>query len=164
MKKLFALLLASLLSIAASAQWVEGNTVGVRADNSKAPNAIFLNSATPTGPSEKVWHRISVASLDIPEDALSVFLSGMLIITHGYNPQTCDLWITFRAPGNDMVAGNYIGQTIETQVGGGIRSNMSTWAPVKNGEIEFYWSRNTAGPYPSECAYGINLSAQAYVR
>lgn len=164
MKNLFALLLASLLSITASAQWVEGNTVGVRADNSKAPNAIFLNSATPTGPAENVWHRIPVSRLDIPSDALSVFLSGMLIITHGNYSQTCDLHITFRAPGNDMVAGNYIGQTIETAIGSGQRSNMSTWTPVVNGEIEFQWNRNTYGPYPNECAYGINLSAQAYVR
>lgn len=164
MKKIFAILALSLMAFAAHAGWVEGSVTGVRDDNSKAPIAIFVNTYTNTGPTEAVWNRLSLASLGVPSDAKGVFLSGILIITHGTTVQTCDLTISFRAPGDTIDAGNYIGQTIEAAVGSGQRSNMSTWAPARNGEIEFYWKRNTPGQWPTECSYGINLSAQAYVR
>lgn len=161
----FLLVLASLaLSLSANAQWVEGSTIGVRADNPKEPMAIFVNSYTGAGPKEGQWHLLSVTDAGIPADAKSVFLSGLLIITHGTNPETCDLNVSFRAPGNDMVYQASIGQTIEAHIGGGQRSNMATWVPVRNGAIEFYWWRNTAGNWPANCAYGVNLIAQAYLR
>lgn len=164
MKKLFAAIALALVAFAAQAGWVEGSVVGVRDDNSKAPIPIFINSYTNYGPASGMWHRISLESMGIPADAKGVFLSGILIITHGTTTQTCDLTISFRAPGDTIDAGNYIGQTIEAITGSGQRSNMSTWAPARNGEIEFYWKRNTTGQWPSECSYGINLSAQSYVR
>lgn len=166
-KKLNRFLSAALplfLSLSSHAQWVEGSTIGVRADNTKTPVAIFINSYTGYGPEEAKWHRLTLAESGIPLDAKSVFLSGQLIITHGNNPGVCDLNVSFRAPGDAMVSAASIGQTIETQVGGGQRSNMATWVPVKNGEIEFYWWRNTTGNWPANCAYGVNLIAQAYLR
>lgn len=164
MKKIFAILALSLVTFTANAGWVEGSVTGIRDDNSKAPIALFINSYTNTGPASGVWHRITLSSMGIPSDAKGVFLSGILIITHGTTTQTCDLTISFRAPGDTLDAGNYIGQTIEAITGSGQRSNMSTWAPARDGEIEFQWRKNTSGQWPSECAYGINLSAQAYIR
>ncbi len=159
-----ATLLFAGIATASAGGWIEGSQIGVRTDNSKNPNAIFVNTGTPAGPVENTWHRIKVADLGIPEDAKSVFLAGLLIITQGNTYQTCAIHITFRAPGDAMIAGNYIGQAVEANMGNGIRSNMATWTPVNDGEIEFYWYRTSYGPYPYECAYGINLSAQAYVR
>lgn len=143
-----------------SAGWIELKSISIRDDNSKEPIVIFINSSTGTGPIAGQWHRVSLASVGIPPDADGVFLTGLLIITHGSTPQICDLTISFRAPGNALNEGNYIGQAVETHVTSGERSNMSTWAQARDGEIEFYWNRSTQGTYPSECAYGINLSAQ----
>lgn len=164
MVKFFVGLVFVAFSITSNAQWVEGSTIGVRADNPKTPVAIFINSYTGAGPVEGVWHRLTVAEAGIPADAKSVFLSGQLLITHGANAGLCDLNVSFRAPGDPMVYQASIGQTIEAHQGGGQRSNMATWVPIKNGEIEFYWWRNTSGNWPSECAYGVNLNAQAYIR
>lgn len=159
-------LLFSLILACSSAfgQWVEGTTIGVRADNSKMPNFVFVNTYSGHGPQENAWVRVPVKDLGVPEDALSVFLSGILVITHGYTFQTCDVVVSLRAPGDTMDAGNFIGQAIEAAIGSGQRSNMSTWAPVRDGHVEFLWWRSTRGQWPQECAYGINLSAQAYVR
>lgn len=148
----------------AAADWVEGSIAGVRNDNSKAPIAVFVNSYTPAGPGAGQWVSIDTAPMGIPADAKAVFLSGVLIITHGTTQQTCDLQVSLRAPGDQLNAGNYIGQTIEASVGNGMRSNMSSWVPVKNGHFEFWWYRSTYGQWPSECAYGINLSLQQYIR
>jgi hypothetical protein len=161
-----AFLTALLLLFPASALagWQEVNVIGVRTDNSKAPTVIFINTYTGTGPAPGVWHQIDVTALGVPADAKAAFLSGILIISHGTTAQTCDLTVSLRAPGDDLLAGNYIGQTIETAVGGGQRSNMSSWVPLVGGKFEFQWNRNTYGPWPSECSYGINLSLQAYGR
>jgi hypothetical protein len=165
MKKLLAFIFTACTSIAANAQWIEGNTIGVRADNTKTPVAIFINTYTGVGPVQKQWHRLSTTAMGIPADAKSVFLSGLLIITHGTNSEICDLNVSFKAPGDDMVSAASIGQTVEAHIGGGQRSNMATWVPIKNGEIEFYWWHTTPnGTWPDYCAYGINLNAQAYVR
>ena len=100
----------------------------------------------------------------MPTGVKSVFLTGLIIITHGTTAATCDLTFAVRAPGDTLAAGNYICQTVEAHVGGGQRSGCSTWAPVVNDEIEFQWNRNTFTAYPAGCAYGINLSAQAYIQ
>lgn len=161
----FIALIAALLSAPAFADWTEGATIGVRTDNARTPTAIFANTYTGIGAAgEGVWLRVAVADLGIPPDAKAVFLSGILIITHGVTPQTCDLTISVRAHGDSMHEGFYIGQVIEASVGNGQRSTMSTWAPVRDGYFEYFWKRNTAGQWPSECAYAINLAAQAYVR
>lgn len=164
MKKLLSIITLFFVIYAANASWTEGFVTGVRDDNSKVPIALFVNTYTNYGPAESTWNKINITTLGIPADAKSVFLSGILIITHGTTVQTCDITIAFRAPGDELAPGNYIGQTIEAAVGSGQRSNMSTWAPVRNSEIEFYWKRSTQGQWPSECAYGVNLSAQSYLR
>lgn len=135
----------------------------MRDDNSVSINAIFVNSYTGAGASAGSWHLLDVTTLGIPITAKAVFLVGILIITHGITDVLCDLSLALRAYGDPLNPGNYIGQTIERWVGGGQRSTMSSWVPVKQGKFEYYWSRSTFDQWPTSCAYGINLSAQAYI-
>lgn len=159
---LFFLGLFPLVSLAG---WVEGNVFGTRDDNSRTPTVIFTNTYTGIGAADEgKWIRVPVSNFGIPSDAKAVFLSGILIITHGTTPQTCDLTISTRAFGDTMSEDFYIGQVIEASSGNGQRSTMATWVPVKNGQFEYFWKRSTHGQWPSECAYGINLTLQAYIR
>lgn len=159
---LFALLLG--FSIASSAGWVEGTVVGVRDDNSKAPLGVFFSTYPSTGHATGVWHTIDVTSKGVPVEAKSIFLSGILIITHGINSQQCDLTVSLRAPGDTLNAGNYIGQTFEASIGNGMRSNMSSRVPLVNGQFEIQWNYSGNGQWPNYCSYGVNLSIQDYVR
>lgn len=151
-----------LMSSIATAGWVSG-TMHVRDDNAKTPIAIFVNSNTPYGPMAGSWIDLDVTQFQVPATAKSVFLSGILIITHGTTAAYCDMSLLFRAPGDLIDAGNYIAQVFEPWIGGGQRSTMASWAPVKNGKTQFQWNRSTQGFWPDYCSYGINLTAQAYV-
>lgn len=163
MKKLLAAFLL-FFSLPAAADWAEGSTFGVRTDNTKTPTAVFLNSYTGVGVPSGQWQTIDVSTLGIPADAKAVFLSGILIITHGSVTQTCDLQVSLRGYGDNLAANNYIGQAVETHIGGGQRSTMSAFVPVIDGKFQFLWTRSTFGQWPGECAYGVNLSAQGYVK
>lgn len=143
---------------------IECSICGVRNDNSKTPNCIFVNTYTGTGPAPGVWHEIDVTLLGVPEDAKAVFLSGILIITHGTTVETGNLTVSLRRYGDTLNPGNYIGQSIECAVGSGQRSNMSSWVPLNGGRFEFQWNRGTQGQWPEHCSYGINLALQQYVR
>lgn len=165
MMRYIAPLLISLMSSIASAGWVSG-TIHVRDDNAKTPILIFVNSSdngVARGPLSAVWNDIDVTAFGIPSTAKSVFLSGILIITHGTTPGYCDMSLLFRAPGDLMGADNYIAQVFEPWLGGGQRSTMASWAPIKNGITQFQWNRSTQGFWKENCSYGINLTAQAYV-
>jgi hypothetical protein len=147
--------------------WTEVGHIGVRNDNSKAPIAFFVNTEDlPGGPAAGIWHPIAVRDLGMPYDVVSVFLSGILIITHGTTVESCDVTVALRAPGDSLSAGNYIMQTIEASVGNGQRSGGASWAPVKDGVFEIQWNflPAGAGDWPLHCSFGINLSAQQYVR
>jgi hypothetical protein len=75
--------------------------------------------------------------------------------------------VVFRAPGDNAVTCDHrhiVAQTVEAHVGGGQRSTMAAWVPVRSGEIEWCWFRNTAGNWPDNPAYGVNLFLQAWVR
>lgn len=146
------------------AGWREGGIVGVRDDNAKAPIALFLNTVAAVGEAPGAWHTLDVVPLGIPLEARAVFLAGLLIITHGKEDGICNLTLAFRRPGDELDPGNYIAQTIAIGPGSGQRSPMATWAPLKDGKVEWYWTRNTQGEWPDACSYAINLSAQAYVR
>jgi len=148
--------------------WVSGQ-IYVRNDNSKYPIAIRNYSEEPdypTGYGDKSgeWVDVDVTQLGLPADTKSVFLSGILIISHGTNNVDCNLTVTFRAPGNDLQALHYAAQAIEPFISGGQRSTMSQWVPVINGKFEYQWNRNTFEAWPMGCSYGINLSLQAFVR
>lgn len=163
--------------------WIEGSTIAIRAGNTKYPSAIFLNTYTGTGIVQPrclvggeyagycqpaippdTWTRIDLQDLGLPFGTAGVFLSGILIITHGKTPETCNLTVSFRAPGDDLPLNAYSGQTLEAVMGSGSRTNMAVWVPTVNEAIEFAWHRSTSDDYPTHCAYAVNLSLQAYIR
>ena len=164
MRILFLILLLMGFSTPAAADWIEGSLIGVPLDNPKIPVAVFLNSYTGDGAQAGQWVEIDLTEQGIPDDTLAVFLSGLLIITHGTTGELCNLTVSFRAPGDDLSAANYLGQAIEAHNGGGQRSTFATWVPVFDRRFEFRWDRGTGGQYPAHCAYAVNLSLQAYVR
>ena len=146
--------------------WTEGLVMGVREDDAGV-TVIFLNTyGQPDGLAPGIWHGIDVTALGVPRDAIAVFISGLLIISHGWTPETCSLTMAFRAPGSQTLAGNYIFQTIEAAIFGGQRSNAAAMIPVKNGKFEMNWSQSspTDKMWPEVCSYGVNLRASAYVR
>ena len=183
MRSLLALLL--LIAFPAAAGWVEGSVIGVRDDNSKKPTALYLSTTMqandgvtvpmcqdgqsgrwcqPAIPSD-VWVQVDVTGLGVPVAAKSVFLSGLLIISHGFSQEVCGVWVAFRAPGDDLNPLNYVLQVVEAAVGSGQRSNAAIWAPLKNGKYEVYWHRQGfPGDWPTYCSLSVNMSLQAYIR
>ena len=117
------------------------------------------------------WHRVDISDL-VPDGTIAVFVSGILMITHGDGadtfPQglccpgkTADLHLYF-GNGNGTVFPGAHGQTCAA-VADGRRSNFSTWVPVVNGRIEFMWTRTTEEPWPENAAYGWNIAIQMAV-
>ena len=125
--------------------------------------AVFSNTYTGAGLAWNTWQTVDVTSLGIPAKAKSVQLTGLLIITHGTTEQACDLTVSIRPAGSNGSANNYVGQAVEAHVGGGQRTNLTTWAPLVRGKFEIFLGRNTHGQWPLECSYGVNLNAQAFV-
>ena len=145
--------------------WVEGTTIGVSPDNSKAPLAIYIGGsfeawrdshAIPGPMAPGRWFTVTLST--IPADSKAVFLSGLMLITHPLTPVICNLTATFRAPGSNWHEGNYQLQVAATKTLDGPRSTVATWVPVKDRAFEFYWTM-TPG-----CPSLINLSLQAYLR
>lgn len=170
MKFILALIAAFIIAAPASASgWFEGSTIGVRTDNVKEPGGLFLNSAGTVPYTKGGWTRVHVddlvsgqASEKIPTDTKSIFLTGVLLITHAGAPGSgyCDMRVNFRAPGDTISGANYHGQVIEAHPGGGQRSPYATWVPVVDGEFEIFWD----GVGSPGCYYGLNMTMQAYVR
>jgi hypothetical protein len=162
-----------------SAQWVEGQRIGVSNDNAKRPLAVFVrwdgagtvpNRAIPArqwvtidltnGPQWIVNGDPETYQPNLPHDAKAIFLSGILVITHPSDGRAviCDLTANFRAPGSNLPHDSYQMQTIEASSGNGMRSNAAVWVPVKDRQFEMYWS------FTEGCPSLINLSLQAYLR
>jgi hypothetical protein len=125
----------------------------------------------PAGCAPATWCKVAVSDYGLPKDTKAVFLSGILIITHGMTPETADLKVGLRAFGDvtdpeTISPGGvwYDGQTVEAAVGNGQRSTMSTWVPVRDGAFEFRWERSTGGQWPTNSSYGVNLTIQAHAR
>lgn len=155
--------LAACCQIVAAQGFVQAKEIWVDAGASRT--AIFVNTHTGMGGQPNTWQRVDLKPFGVPADAMAVQVTGFLIITHGSTPETADLSVALRRPGAEAVScANYQGQTVEAHVGGGQRSNMSTWVPVANGELEFCYRRSTQGQWPTSSAYGVNLSVQAWVR
>ncbi len=159
-----AALLGMMLNGASHAEWQRSTELYVSGGNTKSPVAVFVNSYTPAGFQAGTWYDVDLKPYGVSADAKGAFLSGLLIITHGQSSQTCDMTVVTRAPGNQLDAGNYQGQVVEAHLGGGQRSGFSSWVPLVNGVFQFRWDRNTYLQWPQECAYGINLSLQAWSR
>jgi hypothetical protein len=140
-------------------------TLHVRTGNTKQPTVIFVNTANPVGsyPAADMWHTIDIGKFGVPCTATAVFLSGILLITHGPAQEIAEIRGTFRAPGDQLHHDSYQIQVIEPWIGGGQRSGAALWVPLANGKFEFYWHTNLAGFWPKHSAVGMNLSLQAYV-
>lgn len=128
---------------------------------------VFANSYTGLGPIANQWKLVDLTQWGVPTTARWAFFTGFLIITHGSTAETADLQVTLRATGDTGVTCTYtspwyIGQTVEAAIGGGQRSNMAVWVPLVNGTFEWCWTRSTAGTWPANSAYGVNLSLEAY--
>ena len=143
-----------------------GGNIHVRSGNTKDPVIMWANTYHSPEPEPDMWHEVDVTEYGVPADATAVFLSGLLIITHGTDPAICDMHLTLRAPSDPLepTNGKYQFQVVEAHVGGGQRTNFDTYVPIEDGKFEFYWSRNTWEQWPYGCAYGFNVSLQAYVR
>lgn len=109
------------------------------------------------------WITVSVADR-VPEGTKAIYLTGLLLITHGYVDEIGGLTIAFRRKG-ETENYRYNHQTCEAHIGGGARSPMSVWVPLdENREFEFKWTRSTPEPHPQHCCYGINLVLNAFAK
>lgn len=165
-------------------RWLEGTAVGVPeggpASHMIAP--IFINTATGEGvaqlPDSGVpgangpWRLVDLSGI-VPEGTKAVFLSGLLIITHGSEAGIADLAIGFRKPGYalnptpawDPNDHSFVMQCCEVDVTGGQRSTAATWVPLDDDRcFEIRWQRSMAGSFPVKPSYGINLRITAYLR
>lgn len=131
-------------------------------------NAIYVITRVPStlyGPQQTdTWHTVDLKPLGVTADAQAAFLSGILIITHGNTPETADMTLTFRRPGDSTPCTKYLGQAVEAHIGGGQRSPISSWVPLADGKFEFCYRISTPGSWPTNSAYGINMSLQAWTR
>lgn len=152
-----------------SINWIVADEIGLIPDDvgRAGNNVIFLNSYTGDGLAQFPQAQYGTADFTgiIPADSKGVFLTGLLIITHGTTAETCDLQVFFRK-NSSTPEWNYIGQTLEASVGDGQRTPMFAFVPVENGKLQMMWKGNTftAGNYPAHCAYGINYKLTGYVR
>jgi len=126
---------------------------------------VFFNSYTGEGLAkfpENEWTTVDVTGI-IPEGAKAIYLSGLLIITHGTLEQICDLTLAYRDQG-ETEDYPYMAQTVEAVVNGGVRTPHSIWIPVHDGKFQIKWRRSTMGNWPENCAYAINLKLVGYLR
>jgi hypothetical protein len=121
------------------------------------------------GPEPGVWAVVdlTLAPWNLPSNAKWADLRGRVIITHGTTQEVASSGIAFRAMGDTRVSctpENYMGQGVETQTDGRVRTNMSTWIPLTEGKFEVCWSKSTPGTWPTNSSYAFNLSIQAWAR
>ena len=167
-----ALLLALVLAAAAHAQWVECSHFGFPSRSPTDPalgympgdGAIihagngWMNQYAASG----VWQTVSVSPY-VPTSAVAVFLSGTPLITHGYTAELCDMHISFRATG-ETTEYVYTGQILDVFVGSGNRNHFAMWVPVRGGMLDYKLWYSTPEPYPTHCAYGLNLKINGWCR
>lgn len=143
-------------------------------------NAVYVMThgqpGTAYGPQQTgVWHTVDLAPFGVAADAQAAYLTGLLIITGGTTGEIADLHVGFRRPGDTTPCSKYLGQTSSVthviylneawaSLAGGQRTNMSTWVPLADGKFEFCYTLSTGGSWPTNPAYGINLSLQAWGR
>lgn len=105
---------------------------------------------------------------NLPNDAKAAFLTGMVLITHGNKSESADIHLTVGAEGDPNFQCNaqnyYLAQTVETSIGSGQRSNAAFWTPLTNGKAKFCYWVSTSGKWPTNSAYGINFTLQAWGR
>jgi hypothetical protein len=151
-------------------KWVQAEQVYV--PKGPPPYPVFLNTYTGDGVTTPwngkiftrgAWTRVNLGDM-VPDDCKAVFLTGILIITHGTTVETADLTINLKPPSSTENPLNIEGQVVETQVGGGIRSPFASWVGVENKEFDFYWSTPSLGVWPTYSSYGVSLQIQQFAR
>lgn len=122
---------------------------------------VFANSYTGDGVPFGKAVTIDTA-LIAPANAVGVSLSGILLVTHGTRQETCDLRVWFRpSPAHDWSA--YRGQTIETAVGSGQRSNHTLTVPMVDRKFQVWIEPATGAPWPTGCSYGVNYRPDYWI-
>lgn len=152
-----------------SLPYVTGSTIGIIADDvgRQGNEQIYFNSWNGGGLDKFPHNTFGTVDLTgkIPSDAKAVFLSGLLVITHGTTVETCDMHIYFRRS-STVPEWTYIGQSVEAHVGGGQRQPMFVILPVENSKLQFKWygSTFTNGNYPEHCSYGVSFRIAGYIQ
>jgi len=165
MKKYFLPILYLAFTIPA---WVydynEAGSVGFVAHSPGQHPVIIVNTASNLSPeiTPGDWHTIDL-STDLPADTQAVFLSGILIITHGSTPEVCNMYISLRE-GGGQYGTDPTGQVVKQSIGDGARQNYFELVPVNDGKIDLLWSRSTEGEWPEHCSYGFNFKLVGYLR
>jgi hypothetical protein len=169
------------LPVVAAAQdidpkWSRMTEIYTRNDNTYLRGEFFSNNhyefSRPTGCRAGNWCTMNVADYGISTDAKAVLMSGILIVTVGTTHETANLFITCRAFGDTENAANlptyggawYNGQIVGHLPGANIRSPYAVWCPVKDGKWQMTYSITTPGTWPTNTAYGVNMSIQAWGR
>jgi len=107
------------------------------------------------------WITVSVADR-VPENAKSIYLTGILIMTTGNTWETPYMTIKFRRKGC-LLEPKHSHMASIASTPGSARSTMSVWVPLnENKEFEFMWTRSTGGQWPTNTAYGISLYLNAF--
>lgn len=126
-----------------------------------APTAAFANSATGAGLRFGQANTVDLSAI-APRNAVAAALSGLLIISHGSAQESCDLRVWFR-PDPGARWGDYRGQTVETQSGGGQRSNHAVVVPLRERTFQIWIDPVAQVPWPTGCAYGVNYVVDYWI-
>lgn len=142
----------------------EASTIGYAAHSPGQKRVIIVNTADSFSPelTPGEWHTIDLSG-EMPADTQAVFLSGILIITHGSTPEVCNMYVSFRE-GNGEYPTDPTGQVVKQAAGDGARQNYFELVPVRDGKIDLWWSRSTAGEWPEHCSYGFNFKLVGWLR
>lgn len=142
--------------------FIEGSIFGVVDESPALHTVIFCSSPGGYVAGLSEWTVVDVSAL-VPPGTKAVFLTGMLIITHGSTAEVGDLHLYLRKHGS-QIEPVYTGQVVEACVSGGSRSMYADWVTLNDGKFEYKWTRKTQGEWPGNCSYGINMKVVAYVR
>ena len=155
------LLIGLLVGAVAAVIYSRADAGGIALATWPAPQLVFANSYTNGGIPFGQAVTIDASSM-APENAVGVSMSGMLIITKGSQPETCDLMVWFR-PSPEHRWGDYRGQTIEATQGGGQRSNHSITVPMVDRKFQIWIDPAGRPAWPQGCAYGVNYKADYWI-
>lgn len=108
------------------------------------------------------WHTLDVSGF--APGAQAVFLSVVLIITHGQTAESCVLGFYVRNWGDDTIAWGPASQLTVPLLGDGGRMNYTDWVSVTDGKFDFKWTTTTPGTWPEHCSYGLAIRVSAYAR
>ena len=128
---------------------------------------VFISyGISPAGPPPDVWTPLDLTRFGVPRDAVSVDVSGLLVITMGSSPGFSNMCLAFRKPGaeNVEIRKHYVFQVVGN-TGDGVRSTAATIVTPVNGIIEYgwFWTGNEPG-WPSGPAMAANLTFTRWIK